>query len=140
MDYKSYYENQVGSGTPVFQGSRFQKGYGLGSMFKSFFKWVLPVFKTHAVPLLKSSAKALGTEAIRTAANVANDTLSGISIEKSAKNRAKEAIDNISNKAQNAIQEQQQIQEGSGKRKPKKRKKSFIIKKIDKKLIRYIFY
>lgn len=138
MDYKSYYENQVGSGTPVFHGSRFQKGYGLGSMFKSFFKWVLPVFKTHAVPLLKTSAKALGTEAIRTAANVASDTLSGISIEKSAKNRAQEAIDNISNKAQNAIQ-QQQLQEGSGKRKHKKRKKSFIIQKVDKKLRRDIF-
>ncbi len=90
------------------------------------------------MPLLKSSAKALGTEVFRTAANVANDTLSVISIEKSAKNRAKEAIDYISNKAQNAIQEQQ-LQEGSGKRKPKKRKKSFIIKKIDKKLRRDIF-
>ena len=95
--------------------------------------------QNHAVPLLKTSAKALGSEAFRTAANVASDTLSGISIKKSAKNRAKEAIDNISNKAQNAIQSQQQLQEGSGKRKHKKRKKSFIIQKVDKKLRRDIF-
>ena len=34
MDYRSYYQNQSGSGYPVFQGVKYQRGYGLGNIFR----------------------------------------------------------------------------------------------------------
>jgi hypothetical protein len=123
MDFKSYYENQIGSGLPVFYGTKYQRGHGLGSMFKSFFRWISPIFKTHALPVLKEGASVIGQEAVRTAANIANDTLSGKKIEEAAVERAKEAVDSISTKAQNYIK---RSQTGSGyKRKKSSNKKSF---------------
>ena len=140
MDYKNYYENQAGSGVgTVFHGSRYQKGHGLGNIFRSFIKWVVPIFKTHAVPLIKRGAQTLGSEAIRTATNVANDTLNGKTFEESAKERVRESISNLSEKALSAIQS------GSGKRKRKRNKKSkttkttFICKTLSKKRRRDIF-
>lgn len=111
MDYKSYYENQIGSGVPVFYGAKYQRGHGLGSIFKSFYRWISPIFKTHALPILKEGASVLGQEAIKTAANIANDTLSGKKLEESAIERAKEAVDSISSKANSYIKRNQS---GSG--------------------------
>lgn len=133
MDYKEYYTNQIGSGLPVYYGSRYQKGYGLGNMFRSFFRWIVPVFKTHALPLLKEGAKTLGNEAIRTAANVATDTLSGKDIEHAARERAQEAFDNLKNKARGVLQI------GDGYKKRKTKVKMFSYKKPNKRKQRDIF-
>ena len=38
MNYEDYYLNQSGSGIPVFMGARYQKGSGLGNIFRSFFR------------------------------------------------------------------------------------------------------
>jgi hypothetical protein len=111
MDFNSYYLNQVGSGLPVFYGTKYQRGHGLGSIFKSFYRWISPIFKQHALPVLKQGATTLGEEAIRTAANLANDALSGKNIEEAALERAKEAVGSISSKAQNYLK---QSQVGSG--------------------------
>jgi hypothetical protein len=96
MDFKTYYENQIGSGLPVFHGAKYQRGHGLGSIFKSFYRWISPIFKQHAVPVLKQGAAALGEEAVRTAANIATDSLGGKKLEEAALDRAKEAVENIS--------------------------------------------
>jgi hypothetical protein len=53
--YHEYYLNQAGKGYPVYVGTRYQRGHGLGSIFESLFK--------SAVPLLKRGAKTLGREA-----------------------------------------------------------------------------
>ena len=134
MDYKEYYLNQAGSGLPVFHGSRYQKGYGLGSIFKSFFKWVAPIFKTHAVPLLKSGAKTIGTEAVRTAANVATDTLAGRNLESSLKERAQEAVENLSSKAKLAMQQTGNGHDEFFQLKSRKRKKNKVRKNKNKKI------
>ena len=47
--YHEYYLNQAGRGYPVYVGTRYQRGHGLGSIFGSLFK--------SAVPLLKRGAK-----------------------------------------------------------------------------------
>jgi hypothetical protein len=105
MDYKSYYINQIGSGKmPVYYGARYQKGMGLGSMFKSFFRWIVPIFKTHAVPVLKEGAKVIGNEASKTAANIANDAIEEKDIKTSIKQRAHDVIENLSDKSQATIQ------------------------------------
>ena len=131
MDFKKYYEDQIGSGLPVFQGAKYQRGHGLGSIFKSFYRWISPIFKQHALPVLKQGATTLGEEAVRTAANIANDALSGKKLERAAVDRAKEAVESISNKANNFIK---QSQVGSGyKRKGKKVSKSVSQKKNKRK-------
>ena len=48
---EDYYVKQAGNGLPVFRGASFQKGYGIGSVFGSIGRTVLP--------LLKSGAKAV---------------------------------------------------------------------------------
>jgi hypothetical protein len=53
MNFKEYYENQAGSGFPVFTGYANQKGHGLGGIFRTIYKFILPLFKTHALPVLK---------------------------------------------------------------------------------------
>ena len=53
--YEEYCLNQAkqkGGKLPAFHKSRFQQGYGLGSKFKSLFRW--------AVPHLQQGAKGLG--------------------------------------------------------------------------------
>jgi hypothetical protein len=121
MKYQKYYEDQIGSSIPIFYGAKNQRGYGLGSMFKSFFRWVTP-FKTHALPLLRKGASTVGTEAVKTASNILTDTISGKDFEESFKSNAKEAINNLATQAEEAL-------EGKGskanykkrKKKPKKR-------------------
>jgi hypothetical protein len=125
MDYVKYYENQVGSGLSVFQGAKYQRGMGVGNIFKSFFNWILPIFKTHALPVIKTGAKTLGEEASRTAANLANDAINGDNIEESLKNRSSEAFNSLSTKMRNKFLQQT----GSGnKNKGKKRKINSINK------------
>ena len=67
--YNEYYLNQTGRGYPVYVGTRYQRGHGLGSIFGSLFK--------SAVPLLKRGAKTLGREALKTGLNLASDVMEG---------------------------------------------------------------
>lgn len=135
MDYKTYYENQIGSGLPVFYGARYQRGHGLGSIFKSFYRWIAPIFKTHALPVIKHGASALGEEAVRTAANIATDALGGKKIETAAIERAKEAVDSLSGKAQNYMKHQS----GSGYKRVRKSTSKVSSKKKPRRKGRDIF-
>jgi len=103
------YKPQVGSGLSGFEGSRYQRGAGLGNIFKKFYNWILPIFKTHALPVIKSGAKTIGKEAVKTAANFANDAFDGEDLETSIKHRTNEAFTSIANDVRKQIVEQQQI-------------------------------
>ena len=94
MDFKSYYLNQAGNGLPYFVGSPYQKGYGLGGVFRNIFKWIMPIMRDHALPV----AKSVGKELLRTATNVAQDTLNGEEFGQSSKKRLKESFKNISDR------------------------------------------
>ena len=109
MDYLKYYENQTGGGLPVFRGAKIQKGYGLGNLFRSFYRWIQPILKTHALPVLREGAKTLGSETVKAVANVATDAIHGRSIEDAVKERTQEYFNNLSNK-----------QSGSGYKRKKK--------------------
>ena len=125
MDYKKYYEVQAGGGDfPIFRGYVRQRGYGLGGMFRTFYKFVMPLFKTHALPFLKKGAEIVGTEAVKTAADIANDAIKGRNIQDSAKEHLNESLDSLKNR----------IQTGSGtKRKVNHKRKKFILLKDNKK-------
>ena len=95
MDYYEHFKTG-GSDLPLYRGSRNQRGHGLGNWFKSFYRFVVPFLKKHAVPVIKKGATILGTEAIRTAANVATDKIAGKKLEESGRDRINEGIDNVS--------------------------------------------
>ena len=85
--YEDYYVKQVGNGLPVFRGTSFQKGYGIGSVFGSIGQAVLP--------LLKSGAKAVGKEALKSGTQFLGDILEGNNVKQAAATRAKTAGKNL---------------------------------------------
>ena len=103
---ENFNEQRRAGGMPVFYGARYQKGMGVGSMFKSFFRWILPVAKTHVLPVLKDAAQFVGTEAVKTATSIATDAIEGKDLNSSVKERAKETLGNLSEKTQSIIQQQ----------------------------------
>ena len=85
--YEEYYLNQAkqkGGNLPAFHGARFQRGYGLGSIFKGLFRW--------AMPHLQQGAKMLGKRALQTGVQVAQDVLAGENVKTATKKRAKQAL------------------------------------------------
>ena len=89
MDYESYYKNQIEN--PVFKGAIYQRGHGFGDVFKKFFRWIVPIVKQHAGPI----ASSVGKEALKSAINIANDSLDGKSFTTSSKDRFKESLNNL---------------------------------------------
>ena len=101
----------------VFRGSPWQighgqMGYGLGGLFRSVARSVLP--------MIKSGAKTLGDIALNSGANLIGDILAGKNVKKAAKSRFTEATDVAKQRAVNKLQRLSQT--GSGKRQPAKRK------------------
>lgn len=115
--YEQYYLDQAkqkGGNLPAFHGARFQRGYGLGSIFRGLFRW--------AVPHLKQGAKILGKKALQTGVNIAQDVMDGKQFKTTVGKRAKQAISEL------ASQNPSQAQSGGGqkatKRKAQPRKNS----------------
>jgi hypothetical protein len=119
---KIYDQNGAG-GMPVYYGARYQRGMRIGSMFKSFARWILSVAKTHVVPALKDAAKFVGSEDIKTAANIATDAIDGKELNESVKERAKESIGSLSEKTQAIIQKGENEDNIKGIMKKRKRSK-----------------
>ena len=85
--YEQYYVDQAkqkGGNLPAFHGARFQRGYGLGSIFKGLFRL--------AMPHLQQGAKMIGRKALQTGVNVAQDVLDGDNIKKAISKQAKQAL------------------------------------------------
>ena len=68
---------QKGGNLPAFHGARFQRGYGLGSIFKGLFCW--------ALPHLQQGAKVLGKKALQMGVQVAQDVLAGENVKTATK-------------------------------------------------------
>ncbi|CAB4004757.1 Hypothetical predicted protein [Paramuricea clavata] len=112
--YVRYLDQQQGRGMPV-QGQPMagrvygqQTGYGLGSLFRSVARTVMP--------MVKSGAKALGNIALRSGANFVGDILASRNVKEAAKARTVEAANVAKRKAINKLRSQT----GRGKRKRSK--------------------
>ena len=79
---------------------------------------MMPVIKTHALPMITSGAKTFGKEALRSAANIATDSLSDINFMDSLKNRSKEGI--------NSLHKKMEDQRSDWKRYKKEEKEEYI--------------
>ena len=104
-------DQQQGKGMDVFRGSPWQvghgqMGYGLGGLFRSVARSVLP--------MIKSGAKTLGNIALSSGTNLLGDILAGKNVKDAGKSRFTEATDVGKQKANNKLQ--------TGNRKSKKRK------------------
>ena len=127
--YVRYYLDQQGCGMTVFRGSPWQighgqMGYGLGGLFRSVARAVMP--------MVKSGAKALGNIALKSGANFVGDVLAGKNVKEAAKARTLEAANVAKRKAVNKLMNQT----GSGKRgskqaakktRPKREKHSHLL-------------
>ena len=82
--YEKYYMNQVGSGLPVYVGSRGQKGHGLGSMLSGLFR--------SALPMVKQGLSTIGKSALKTGLSIAGDVLEGKNAGDAAKARVAQTI------------------------------------------------
>lgn len=88
--YTEYYINQAGSGFGnVYSSGVYQKGHGIGSFLGGLFRCVFP--------LLKSGSSAIGSELLKSGANIISDIGKNESPDIAFKKRGKEAINNLSN-------------------------------------------
>lgn len=91
MSIENYYLQQA-NGMPAFAGPSTQQGYGLGGIFKSLFRSVVPLFRK-ATPVLKSAAKTVAKEAARTGVDVMEDVLDGKRFGSALQKRSNEAVE-----------------------------------------------
>jgi hypothetical protein len=121
--YEDYYLQQSGSGLPIFQGSRGQRGHGLGSMLSGLFR--------SAVPMIKRGLATFGKHALKTGLEIASDVADGASFKDSAKARILPSI--LPGIKRFADEEIFSNQSGSGRRrKTSKRRKLSKRRKIAK--------
>jgi len=76
---------------PFYSGAQYQRGHDLGSIFASIGRAVLP--------LVKSGAKAVGLEVLKSGTRIASDVLAGENVKRAAIRRAKQAGSNLLNRA-----------------------------------------
>lgn len=112
------------SGIQGYSGMKFQRGSGVGAMFKSLAKWIIPLIKNYANPVINNAIKA-GVSEIATGISRFNDDINDKQkdIKESASQRLQETVENIKNR----------IQKGSGKKRIKN------CKRINCKQIKTIF-
>ena len=114
-DFNKYYALQS-QGLSGFHGPSFQKGHGLGSMFKRLFRWVIPIIKQNAAPLLNTAMEGIKSNVSDGVSNFQKDLEDDKkSIKESAKQRIMETF--------KGIKRNLETQSGSGSRKRKKRLK-----------------
>ena len=119
--YTDYYVAQVGGALPVFQGTRYQRGYGisrrsqrgsgLGSILSGLFR--------SALPMIKQGAKTVGKQLLTSGASVLNYAIDCQDIQSSAKHHFTAAGRNLLQKGTKRAKKALDI--GSGR--PIKRKK-----------------
>lgn len=126
--FEDYYVQQ-GNGLNFYQGVPYQKGYGFGGLFRSFFR--------AAVPLFKSGAKAVGKQLFHSGVDMLNDLSKGENIKTAAKRRLQEAGQNLTDKAMTKVK----TMVGSGRRIKKRKypKKQLILQKTKRVKARDIF-
>ena len=90
-----YLRQQHGGNIVGFRGARIQRGYGIGGIFKSLARIVIPLFKR--------GAKAVGKRALQAATEVGQDVLEGKNVIESAKSRGKQAAGDVAKAAANKV-------------------------------------
>lgn len=97
-DWANFYiaqAQQSGHGLSGFEGTPYQRGSGLGSLFKGLMRLVFPI--------AKKVGKAVGKEALSTGVQIASDIVGGRDIKESFMERGKEGTERLLDKGAQAI-------------------------------------
>jgi hypothetical protein len=118
-DVHKYYNYFLGSSkgntaTPLIYSRHGQKGAGLGSFLASIFRKVFP--------FIKSGAKAMGEEFLKSGVGVVSDNFRGKKLRDSLRDRVREAGTNLSDRAANKVESM--LGGGIKRRRPSPRKQS----------------
>ena len=65
-----FLRQQCGGNIAGYRGARFQRGYGIGGIFKSLARY--------AIPLFKQGAKVVGKRALQAATEVGHDVIHNV--------------------------------------------------------------
>ncbi|GFT65516.1 uncharacterized protein F54H12.2 [Trichonephila clavipes] len=95
-DFVPFERGQIGSGLTHYKGIHFQKGYGIGGIFRRFFR--------AALPFLVKGGKTIGKEVLMTGSRVASDVLSGENFKEAVKTRSRESGKKLAQKAIDRVQ------------------------------------
>ena len=117
--YENYYLSQVGHGMPYFLVARVQQGYGLGNLFSSIAKSVLP--------LVKKGAKTLGKQVLQSGVEFASDVLHGKNVKQAAIDQARAAGSNLLQVAQHKNKKTKSSTEKSTKEKTQETSRHFLV-------------
>jgi hypothetical protein len=83
-----YARHQTGKG---FDGLPYQRGGGLGNIFRGIFRFLLPI--------AKKAGKAVGKQALRTGSQIASDVVAGEDLKKAVNRRSKTGASALLKKA-----------------------------------------
>lgn len=83
----------------VYVGARYQRGHGLGSIFRTIARIAMPVLRRTG----KSALKAMGREVARSGSNFVSDVIGGVPIKEAAKSRSQQGLKNVLRAGQQAV-------------------------------------
>jgi hypothetical protein len=81
-----------------YRGARFQRGYGIGGIFKSLARY--------AIPLFKQSAKIVGKRALQAATEVGQHVLRGKNVRESVKTHGGDVVKDFAEQGAKALLQQ----------------------------------
>jgi hypothetical protein len=93
---------------PVFHGMQYQRGAGIGAIFKTLLRFLLP--------LGKEAGAAIGRQGLESTSRILGNVLEGKPLKDTLKNEARSGVQNLLHKAANRVGQM----EGSGKRRKRK--------------------
>ena len=94
--YTEYYLNQQRGGSmPVFRGTRYQKGHGLGNVFAKLFR--------HATPLFRRGVSYVGKQALNSGRHIAQDVFAGSTLRTAARRQLKRVGEELVDDAVNYL-------------------------------------
>lgn len=108
VDWNLFFANQQG-GSLYFQGLPYQRGYGIGSLFASLYRYLLPIGK--------EVGKAIGKEGLQTTARVLSNVVEGVNPKNAIQVETKEGLRKL------LKQGSEKLQKGQGRKKTIKAKK-----------------
>jgi len=104
---------QSGHGLSSYNGLMYQRGNGIGSLFRGLFRLIVPLAKNTLIPAAKRAGKAIGTELLSGGMNAAGGILAGEPIGRVVKKQARSVAGNLLKRAGQKVQ--------AGGSKPRKR-------------------
>lgn len=111
-------------GIPYFEGIRYQRGFGvyrtqvghgvLTRFLTRAWRYLVPLAKTHILPVASAAAKAIATEGAKAGANVLDEVAEGRNVSEALKTEAPLVARRLAKRASTHLKQK------GGKRKPKR--------------------